>query len=69
MLRHGRLKKRRQQKLGLNFLIEIDGGITEANAAEIAAAGADLLVAGNSVFGREDVAAAYLGLLAQIKPI
>ena len=58
-----------RQELGLNFLIEIDGGITAANAAEIAAAGADLLVAGSSVFGSEDVAAAYNGLLAQIKPV
>ena len=58
-----------RQEQGLNFLIEVDGGITEGNAAEIAAAGADLLVAGSSVFGRDDVAGAYRGLVTQIKPI
>jgi ribulose-phosphate 3-epimerase len=36
---------------GCNTLIEIDGGVTLENAAEIIAAGADVLVAGNTVFG------------------
>lgn len=35
-------------------LIEVDGGITPANAAENLAAGADVLVAGSSVFGAKD---------------
>ncbi len=35
----------------LSVLIEIDGGVTLANAAEIVQAGADVLVAGNTVFG------------------
>lgn len=35
-------------------LIEIDGGVTEKNAAEIIAAGADVLVAGNTVFSAKD---------------
>ncbi|PLW92186.1 MAG: ribulose-phosphate 3-epimerase [Marinilabiliales bacterium] len=35
-------------------LIEVDGGISTANAAEIIAAGADVLVAGNAVFKNED---------------
>lgn len=39
---------------GLNVLIEIDGGVTLDNAAEIIAAGADVLVAGNTVFGSSD---------------
>ena len=30
--------------------VEIDGGVTEANAAELVAAGADVLVAGSSIF-------------------
>jgi ribulose-phosphate 3-epimerase len=37
-------------KAGCNTLIEIDGGVTLDNAAEIIAAGADALVAGNTVF-------------------
>ena len=35
---------------GREIEIEVDGGITTQNAAEIAAAGADVLVAGNAVF-------------------
>ena len=35
---------------GAATLIEIDGGVTLANAADIVAAGADVLVAGNTVF-------------------
>lgn len=36
---------------GSKALIEVDGGITKDNAAGIIAAGADVLVAGNTVFG------------------
>jgi ribulose-phosphate 3-epimerase len=36
--------------------IEIDGGVTEANAASLTAAGADVLVAGSSVFKGGSVA-------------
>jgi len=36
-----------------NALIEIDGGVTLENAAEIVHAGADVLVAGNTVFSAE----------------
>lgn len=35
---------------GLDTKIEVDGGVTENNAASIKAAGADILVAGSSVF-------------------
>ncbi|HRO43814.1 MAG TPA: ribulose-phosphate 3-epimerase [Flavipsychrobacter sp.] len=37
-----------------NTLIEIDGGVTLDNAEEIIAAGADVLVAGNTVFSSPD---------------
>jgi ribulose-phosphate 3-epimerase len=39
---------------GANTLIEIDGGVTENNAAKLVAAGADVLVAGTSVFKAAD---------------
>jgi len=39
---------------GASTLIEIDGGVTLENAADIIAAGADVLVAGNTVFGAAD---------------
>ena len=48
-----------RQAMGLDMLIEIDGGVTPDNAGEIARAGADVLVAGSAVFGQPDVAAAY----------
>lgn len=38
-------------------LIEVDGGITLNNAAAIIHAGADVLVAGSSIFGATDIAA------------
>ena len=38
----------------LKVKIEIDGGVTEENAASIMAAGADVLVAGNTVFKSPD---------------
>ncbi|MBO7547599.1 MAG: ribulose-phosphate 3-epimerase [Bacteroidales bacterium] len=48
---------------GLPCLVEIDGGVTAENAAGIAASGADILVAGNAVFGAADPEAA----IARIK--
>ncbi|MBR1644160.1 MAG: ribulose-phosphate 3-epimerase [Bacteroidales bacterium] len=39
-------------------LIEVDGGVTEANAANLYAAGADVLVAGSAVFKAADPALA-----------
>lgn len=44
-------------------LIEVDGGVTLGNAPEILRAGADVLVAGNTVFGAPDPKAA----IAQLK--
>ena len=35
-------------------LIEVDGGVSEENAAELVAAGVDVLVAGSAVFGSSD---------------
>ena len=40
---------------GLHFDIEIDGGVGQDNAAEIAEAGATILVAGSSVFASADI--------------
>jgi ribulose-phosphate 3-epimerase len=41
---------------GASTLIEIDGGVTLENAGDIVAAGADVLVAGNTVFAAADPA-------------
>ncbi len=43
---------------GSNALIEIDGGVGLDNAQALVKAGADVLVAGNSVFGAADAAGA-----------
>jgi len=47
---------------GREVLIEIDGGIKLSNIKEAAAAGADVLVAGNAVFGAADPAHAVVDL-------
>ena len=49
---------------GLATRIEIDGGIDPDNIADAAAAGAEIFVAGTSVFGQPDPAAAVRGLLS-----
>ena len=53
------------EKRGLNTHIEVDGGITAENAPRAIAAGADILVAGSSVFGATDRQQA----IAQLKGI
>jgi ribulose-phosphate 3-epimerase len=40
-----------RQELGLAFRIEVDGGVAHDTVAPVVQAGADLLVAGNAVFG------------------
>jgi len=57
-----RVLKRMIRESNLNVLIEIDGGVTLENAAEIMAAGADVLVAGNTVFGASDPVATIAAL-------
>lgn len=47
---------------GLHTLIEIDGGVTLDNAAEIVAAGADVLVAGSCVFNAKEPLNVIAGL-------
>ena len=39
---------------GLDIPIEVDGGVSEANAAQLVEAGAEILVAGSAVFKAED---------------
>ena len=48
---------------GLDTIIEVDGGISAKNAAALFDAGADVLVAGSSVFGAEDPAAEIIKML------
>ena len=48
----------------LPVAIEVDGGVKADNAAEICAAGADVLVAGTAIFGQPDYEAAIRSLRA-----
>ncbi len=47
----------RRKELGLNFAIEIDGGVNEENLADIVHAGCDWIVSGASIFKTPDPAA------------
>jgi ribulose-phosphate 3-epimerase len=53
---------RARRERGLNFAIEIDGGINAENIAEVARSGVNWVVAGSSVFGEPDPGAAYRDL-------
>ena len=59
----GRIERLRDAVAG-GMHIQVDGGVGAENAARLRAAGADLLVAGTSVFGAEDIARAYRELVA-----
>ena len=42
------------QSKNLNTLIQVDGGVNEKTITDIAAAGADIFVAGSAIFGSND---------------
>jgi len=48
-----RLAEIRNQR-GLNYRIEVDGGVSLDTVSEVVRAGAEILVAGNAVFGKGD---------------
>ena len=52
-----------KKELGLEFDIEVDGGVTLDNVREVLDAGANVIVAGSAVFGKEDIAGAAKGFL------
>ncbi|NRF91108.1 ribulose-phosphate 3-epimerase [Paenibacillus frigoriresistens] len=59
MLSKIRAMREQANAKGLNGLhIEVDGGINEVTARQVVEAGADVLVAGNAVFGQSDRAEA-----------
>jgi ribulose-phosphate 3-epimerase len=55
---------RLRELIGPGVPIEVDGGIDAATARQCAAAGATLFVAGSSIFGAADPAAAYAEIAA-----
>ena len=44
-----------REELGLDFRIEVDGGVNQQTAAECARAGADTFVAGSALFGQRSL--------------
>lgn len=54
---------------GLKVRIEIDGGIDTDNAAEVVAAGAEILVAGSAIFAQPDPAQAVRDLRQAAMPV
>ena len=56
--------KKMCRALGVNPRIEVDGGIDATTAPKVVQAGADTLVAGNAIFGRQDPGVALAELRA-----
>lgn len=54
------------QASGREVRLEVDGGVTRDNIQEIAAAGADMFVAGTAIFGAENYDEAISGLRAEL---
>ena len=52
-----------REQMGLDFLIEVDGGISSKNAGDVFAAGAEAVVAGSAVFGAADPEAEIVKIL------
>jgi ribulose-phosphate 3-epimerase len=53
-----------RREMGLAFRIEVDGGVAHDTVAQVVQAGADLLVAGNAVFGEGEAERDARSLLA-----
>lgn len=54
---------------GVNPWIEVDGGVTPANAYKVIEAGANALVAGSAVFGAPSYRDAIQGIKASKRPV
>ncbi len=65
-IEHTYTKLKRLSKLcreaGASPLIEVDGGVTKDNAAQLSAAGVDVFVAGSAVFGADNPEAAIASI-------
>ncbi|CAM2884087.1 ribulose-phosphate 3-epimerase [Shewanella amazonensis] len=54
---------------GYDIRLEVDGGVKEDNIAEIAAAGADMFVAGSAIFGKPDYKAVVDRMRAELAKV
>lgn len=64
-----KLVKQRIEASGRDIRLEVDGGVGIANIAEIAAAGADMFVAGSAIFNTDDYAATIAEMRAQLAKV
>lgn len=51
---------------GRDIRLEVDGGVSENNIGEVAAAGADTFVAGSAIFGKDDYGAVIDAMRAKL---
>lgn len=56
-----------KQELGLSYDIEVDGGVTLDNVRVVLDAGANAIVAGSAVFGKEDIGVAAQSFMEVFK--
>ncbi|MGL1957313.1 MAG: ribulose-phosphate 3-epimerase [Colwellia sp.] len=61
-----RLVKEKIRQSGRDIRLQVDGGVKADNIAEIAAAGADMFVAGNAIFSKNDYKAAIDEMRAEL---
>jgi ribulose-phosphate 3-epimerase len=59
--------RRLRQELPSSLFVQVDGGITAENAADVRKVGADLIVAGSAIFGMEDLPRAYRRLVRALE--
>lgn len=64
-----KLVKQRIEASGQDIRLEVDGGVGIANIAEIAAAGADMFVAGSAIFNTDDYAATIAEMRRQLASV
>jgi len=64
-----RQARRRIDDSGFDIRLEIDGGVKVENIGEIAAAGADMFVAGSAIFNTDDYAKTITDMHAQISQV
>ena len=64
-----RLVKEKIKQSGRDIRLQVDGGVKASNIAEIAAAGADMFVAGSAIFSKADYKAAIDEMRAELAKI
>ena len=51
------------EQTGKDIFLEVDGGVNKANISQIVNSGADVIVAGNAIFGTTDIKKAIRELI------